>query len=94
MSGWTGRAFHGKISENELLTKARGFDRNDFIIADFDHDGAILKVEWDAFMQSSGATVRRSSILDSLFDYLPVNRLVKILDLDKPAPVAPEYDSA
>ena len=80
----------GKISEGELIAKARGFDRNDFIIADFDHDEAILKVEWDTFMQSSGATVKRNSMLDTLLDYLPVNRLVKILDLDKPAPVAPE----
>ncbi|MCC6796349.1 MAG: AI-2E family transporter [Candidatus Hydrogenedentes bacterium] len=85
---------NGKISEDELITKARGFDRNDFIIADFDHDNVILKVEWDAYMRSSGGSVRRSSMLDTLLDYLPVNRLVKILDLDKPAPVALELAPA
>lgn len=81
----------GKINKTELLSMARGFDGNDFDIADIaPDDGVIRKGEWDAFMQSSGGTVRQSSMLDTLLDYLPVNRLVKILDLDKPAPMALE----
>ncbi|MBM3290453.1 MAG: AI-2E family transporter, partial [Candidatus Hydrogenedentes bacterium] len=72
----------GAIGLPELTSHARGFDRNDFVLIDADHNNAISKAEWDIAMSENGALAQRNTLLDRLLDYLPVNRLVSLLELD------------
>lgn len=80
----------GSIAPAELTANARGYDANDFLLFDMDHDGALSEDEWSAAMSSSGSGARHNTLLDRLLDYLPVGRLVKILELDKQESAAQE----
>lgn len=85
---------NGSIAAGELTANARGYDANDFLLFDMDHDGALSRDEWSAAMSSSGARVRHNTLLDRLLDHLPVGQLVKILELDKQHSAAPGGEPA
>ncbi|NUM55098.1 MAG: AI-2E family transporter [Candidatus Hydrogenedentes bacterium] len=75
---------NGAISLSELTRPDRGFDSNDFILFDTDRSGGISETEWDAAMAHAGAAkTGGNALLDRLFDLLPVNQLVNLLELNE-----------
>ena len=74
----------GAVTLPELAAAGHGFDKNDFVLFDTNHDGRLLKSEWDEAMSSTAGARHENTLLDRVFDRLPVNRLVTLLELDKP----------
>lgn len=87
---------NGTITISELTSANRGFDNNDFVLFDADRSGGISKGEWsEAMAHADEANFGGNTLLDRVFDLLPVNQLVSLLELDKqPAPPTHEAGEA